>query len=184
MLTDTAVKQVKSREKLYKMGDSDGLSLWVQPSGGKLWRFQYSFQGKVHRMSLGTYPEISLREARERRDTYRKMVANGVNPLKEKREKQQTIEAEAQEASNTFAHIAEQWCDTNLPHLSEKHAVCLKENYLKKRILPAIGRRPISTLISHKTFSTSSNLLKRMRKPPIRSCNSVVKFWNMLAPLA
>ena len=46
MLTDTICKNVKPREKLYKLGDSDDLSLWVQPAGGKLWRFQYGFQGK------------------------------------------------------------------------------------------------------------------------------------------
>ena len=146
MLTDTACKNAKSKETLYKLGDSGGLSLWVQSAGGRLWRFQFSFQGKVHRMSLGTYPEISLREARERRDACRKLVANGINPLEEKRAREQAVEAEAQEEADTFAHVAEQWCNTNLPHLSAKHAIRLKENYLKKRILPTIGQRPISTL--------------------------------------
>ena len=149
MLTDTAVKQAKPKEKLYKMGDSDGLSLWVQAKdkgGGKLWRLQYSFQGKVHRMSVGTYPEISLGDARKRRDACRKMVAQGIDPLKDKREKQQTVEAEAQEERNTFAHIAEQWSHTYFPGLSEKHAKRLKDDYLQKRILPLIGHRPVTTL--------------------------------------
>ena len=149
LLTATACKNAKPREKLYKLGDRNGLSLWIQAKdkgSGKLWRFEYSFQGKVHRMSLGTYPEVSLDEARERRDACRKLVAQGINPLEEKRAKQEAIEVEAQEANNTFAHIAKQWSHTYFPGLSEKHAKRLRDDYLQKRILPLIGHRPVTEL--------------------------------------
>jgi len=148
-LTDTACNNAKPKEKLYKKGDSAGLSLWIQSKdkgGGKLWRLEYTFQGKVHRMSLGTYPEVSLKQARDRRDAYRKMVADGANPLEARQEKQRAAEAEAQEASNTFAHVAEQWGHTYFPGLSAKHAKRLKEDYLQKRILPLIGHRTVATL--------------------------------------
>lgn len=66
-LTDTAVRNAKPREKPYKLGDSLGLFLLVQPSGGKLWRMKYRIDGREKKLGIGTYPEVGLAEARERR---------------------------------------------------------------------------------------------------------------------
>lgn len=67
-LTDTAVRQAKPREKAYTVADGDGLALFVHPRSGKYWHFRYRVGGKAHRVSLGTYPEVSLRDARLRRE--------------------------------------------------------------------------------------------------------------------
>ncbi|MEY3900076.1 MAG: hypothetical protein RI962_1231, partial [Pseudomonadota bacterium] len=79
MLTDTRVKTAKPQAKLYKLVDERGLHLSVYPSGSKLWHMRYRFEGKEKTASLGKYPEVSLAEAREKRDQMRKLVANDID---------------------------------------------------------------------------------------------------------
>ena len=67
-LTDTAARQAKAKEKAYTLKDSDGLFLYIAENGTKSWHYRFTWHGKQPRISLGTYPEISLRDARERRD--------------------------------------------------------------------------------------------------------------------
>jgi hypothetical protein len=78
-LTDTAVKNAKAQDKKVKLFDSEGLFLLVAPNGGKWWRLKYRFQKKEKLLSLGVYPEISLKEARRRRDEARTLVRGGLN---------------------------------------------------------------------------------------------------------
>ena len=73
-LTDTSIRNAKARTKPYKLGDSGGLFLLVQPSGGKLWRLKYRVDGREKKLGLGTYPEISLADARKRRDEAREVL--------------------------------------------------------------------------------------------------------------
>src|SRR5687767_5159769 len=79
-LTATAVRNAKPRAKPYKMGDSLGLFLLVQPSGGKLWRMKYRIDGLEKKLGLGTYPDVGLAEARKRRDEAREQLAAGEDP--------------------------------------------------------------------------------------------------------
>ena len=79
-MTDTKVRNAKPKDKQFKLFDTDGLFLLVSPAGGKWWRFKYRFGGKEKLISLGTYPEVSLSQARARRDAARKQVADGIDP--------------------------------------------------------------------------------------------------------
>ncbi|MDR2626398.1 MAG: Arm DNA-binding domain-containing protein, partial [Zoogloeaceae bacterium] len=79
MLTDTTIKNTKPAAKPSKLADEKGLYLLVNPSGGKLWRMQYRFAGKQKTLAFGAYPDVSLKEARERRDEARKLLANGAD---------------------------------------------------------------------------------------------------------
>ena len=79
-LTDTAIRRTKLRPKPFKMYDSGGLFLLVTPNGGKWWRFKYHFAGKEKLLSLGTYPNVSLKDARERRDQERKKLTSRIDP--------------------------------------------------------------------------------------------------------
>lgn len=79
-LTDAAIKNTRPSFKPVRLFDGGGLYLEVSPAGGKLWRLKYRFDGKEKRLSLGAYPAISLRDARERSDDARKLLANGVDP--------------------------------------------------------------------------------------------------------
>ncbi|MFT3777738.1 MAG: Arm DNA-binding domain-containing protein [Ottowia sp.] len=85
-LTDIAVRQARPKDKNYTLSDGRGLGLCVTPSGGKNWYFRYSWLGKQQRMALGRYPEISLKEARVRREESRACVAQGIHPLKRRRQ--------------------------------------------------------------------------------------------------
>jgi len=106
-LTDIAIRNAKAREKPYKMGDTLGLFLLVQPTGGRLWRLKYRVDGKEKKLGLGTYPEVSLSDARKRRDDAREMVAAGKDPS---REKQRDKVRAKLDADNTFAALSAEYC--------------------------------------------------------------------------
>lgn len=84
-LTDLKIKNLKAKEKAYKTADFDGLFVLVNPSGSKLFRFKYRFNGKEKLLSFGKYPDISLLQARELRDDARRMLAIGNDPSEEKK---------------------------------------------------------------------------------------------------
>ena len=79
-LTDSAIRNAKPADKAKRMFDGGGLYLEVAPSGGKWWRLKYRFGGKEKRLSLGVYPDVTLKDARQRRDEARKLLANQVDP--------------------------------------------------------------------------------------------------------
>ncbi|MCL9982954.1 MAG: integrase arm-type DNA-binding domain-containing protein [Erythrobacter sp.] len=105
-LTDSAIKAAKPKPSQYKLHDEKGLLLIVRPAGGKLWRLKYRFAGKEQQLTIGTYPEVGLKEARERRDRARKVIAEGKDPSAEK--KREKIAA-AISAGNTFKVVAEEF---------------------------------------------------------------------------
>ena len=84
-LTDYTIKNAKQAAKQYKLGDSLGLYLLVTPAGGKLWRLKYRLAGKEKLMAFGAYPEISLADARKRRDVAREQINASKDPSREKR---------------------------------------------------------------------------------------------------
>ena len=106
-LTDVAIKNAKSHEKPYKMGDAGGLFLLVQPSGGKLWRLKYRVDGREKKLAIGPYPEISLAEARRRRDDARTLIVTGKDPSREKQ--RDKVRSRAQ-AESTFAALTKEYC--------------------------------------------------------------------------
>ena len=105
-LTDTVVRQAKADRKDYALHDNDGLSLYVTARGGKSWHFRFSWAGKQPRISLGTYPEISLREARERRDECRALVAKDIDPRMHRRTQRAAAICAAE---NTFEVMFQSW---------------------------------------------------------------------------
>src|SRR5271169_451957 len=98
-LTDTAVRSTKPSQKTVKRYDERGLYLEVSPAGGKWWRLKYRFDGKEKRLSLGVYPNVSLKDARDRRDAARKLLADGIDPS-ENRKAQKA--GRADRAANSF----------------------------------------------------------------------------------
>lgn len=134
ILTDSAIRKAKPKDKRYKMPDLGGLFLEVAPNGSKWWRFRYRFAGKEKLISLGVYPEISLKMARERRDTARRMVAEGNDPhdaFKVQQEETPEVITFSKVADEWFALKEKGWSETNiqkmrirrnayLPHIPEK----------------------------------------------------------------
>jgi integrase len=141
-LTDSAVRSAKPAAKPTKLYDERGLFLLVQPSGGKLWRLKYRFDGKEKKLSLGRYPEVSLREARARRDAARSSLANGVDPIEEQKA---AALLESIERANTFAAVAEEYLDKATKEGRE--AVTIKKSrWLLSLMTPAIGHKPIAQI--------------------------------------
>jgi len=140
-LSDVKIRNAKPSGKQTKLFDMDGLYMLVTPQGGKYWRFKYRFDGKERLLALGTYPEISLADARERRDQARKQVAHGIDPGAA-RKAQKKVETEEKE---TFELIAREWHTKFTPSWSESHAALIIQA-LKKDVFPWIGTHPIKEI--------------------------------------
>jgi integrase len=138
-LSDVKVRSAKPREKFYKLTDGDGLYLHVTEKGSKLWRFRYRFDGKEKLLALGGYPEISLSDARSRRDEARRQLAHGIDPGAVKKAKKQAATAEQE----TFEAVAREWHKTFLASWTPRHAQTILSR-LKHDLFPWMGSRPIN----------------------------------------
>src|SRR5690606_26142202 len=103
-LTDVRIQRAKPKETAYKLKDERGLYLLVSPAGGRLWRLRFSLHGKESMVSLGSYPEVSLKDAREKREEARRLISKGINPAVHRK-----VERTAR--SNTFQALAEEWLE-------------------------------------------------------------------------
>ena len=152
-LTDTAVRNAKPADKARKLFDSGGLYLEVAPSGGKWWRLKYRFEGKEKRLSLGVYPDVSLKDARDRRDEARKLLANEIDPSENRKAKKA---AKVERAANSFEVVAREWFTKHSTHWSDNHANRTIRR-LERDIFPWIGGLPIATV-------TAPQLLDAVRR--------------------
>lgn len=149
-LTDTAVKNSKSKDKPYRLADAGGMYLEVSPTGGKWWRLKYRAGGKEKRISLGVYPDVSLAEARKARDAAKQMIKNGIDPgAKRKADKAEALSAqEAEETAaierqeNTFEAVAREWFGKHAPNWATSHGDKIIRR-LERDIFPWLGQKPI-----------------------------------------
>ncbi|MCC6922442.1 MAG: integrase arm-type DNA-binding domain-containing protein [Nitrosomonas sp.] len=141
-LTDTSIRNAKPSAKPIKLFDERGLFLLVTPTGGKWWRFRYMFHGKEKLLSLGVYPDINLKDARERRDEARKLVANGVNPS-ENRKIQKSARADL--IANSFEVVAREWFAKYSATWAKNHGDRIIRRF-ERDIFPWIGARPIAEI--------------------------------------
>jgi len=155
-LTDILVRNAKPGPKAIRLKDERGLYLEVAPTGGKLWRLRYWIGSKENRISLGRYPDISLREARERRDEARKLIANGINPSESRKEQK----AEAVQDALTFEAVAREWHDrTNASHSEGHKARVIRD--LERDAFPFLGDKPIVGITSHEILATVKMIEER-----------------------
>jgi integrase len=158
-LTDTAIRAAKAREKPYKLSDSGGLFVLVQPSGGKLWRWKYRFQGKEKKLALGTYPATGLREARDRRDRARRLLENGTDPAIEKKRAQVS---QAISAATTFDSVAQEFID-KLEKEGRAESTLTKARWFRDLLSPSIGSRPVADISPHELLDALRKVEKRGR---------------------
>ncbi len=142
LLTDTKVKNAKATNISYRMPDGKGLFLFVTPSGGKLWRWKYRFNGAQKLMALGKYPEVSLAVAREHHAAARRQLAAGDDPMTQR--KADKLAAKADKESS-FESIANQWLEHWRVDKSSQH-IDATERRLKANVFPHIGSRPIAKI--------------------------------------
>lgn len=144
-LKSVEISKAKPQDKQYKLYDAQGLFILVKPNGKKTWRFKYHFASKEKLLTIGQYPEVSLKEARSKRDTLRKAIEDGQDPSLAKKLQKQQI---AQEHSNTFKTLAIEWyTEKHQKDVSASHA---KRNFrrLELDVFPSIGTRAINLLIA------------------------------------
>ncbi|MBI5137150.1 MAG: integrase arm-type DNA-binding domain-containing protein [Nitrospirae bacterium] len=168
-LTDTALRAAKVGDKQRRLADERGLYVLLHPNGAKYWRLKYRFGGKQKTLALGVYPEISLREARERRDQARKLLAHGTDPAEVKRAEKQ---AAAEVSASCFRNVALEWISKQSTRWSEGHARRVEKS-LEDHIFPALGDRPVEEITAQEllrvlrvvegrgTHETSMRLLQR-----------------------
>lgn len=141
-LTDTVLRSAKPKSDQYKLHDTGGLFVIVKPSGSKLWRLKYRFLGKEQQLSLGRYPEVSLKDARERRDRARALLSQGKNPSTEK--KLAVSQARAATA-NTFKAIADELYEKNEQE-GRAIATLAKTRWLLSLLDADLGKRPVAEI--------------------------------------
>lgn len=152
-LTNTAITNAKPATKPFKLADEKGMFLLVTPSGGKWWRLKYRFGGKEKQLSLGIYPEVSLKAARDRRDDARRLLAEGVDPGENRKAVKSAM---TERAANSFEAVAREWYAKKLPGWAPSNAEKIIRR-LELDAFPWLGGRPIAEI-------TPPELLKTLRR--------------------
>ena len=152
-LTDTHLRNLKPSDKVQKLTDGGGLYCHIAPSGGKLWRLAYRFNGKQKLLSLGAYPAVSLKDARQRREEARELLAKGIDPGEHKKEQKAAALAKEREEHDTFQNVALEWFAGYAPTLSLKHAAKLT-SFLHNKLFPALGNKPVADIEPRDIFDT------------------------------
>lgn len=142
MLTDTRIRKEKPRDKPFKIADGGGLFLYVSPSGGKLWRFRYTFGGKEKLLSIGPYPDISLLDARGERDGAKGMLRAGKDPSATKKLRKL---AGVNAADTSFESLSREWFELSKSQWVTRHADDVI-NSLEKEIFPVLGKVQIKDI--------------------------------------
>ena len=140
-LSDMKIQKAKSKDKNVTLFDGGGLFLMVTPTGGKLWRFKYRFDGKEKKLTFGTYPEISLLDARQKRDEARRQLARGIDPGAIRKAQKQA----KTEATETFEIIAREWHERFKSNWTTEYASKIMSR-LEGDVFPYIGARPIKEI--------------------------------------
>jgi len=138
------INNAKTLEKQYKLADSGGLYLLVHPNGSKYWRLKYRFLGKEKTMAFGVYPAVSLKEARVKRDSAKKTLSDGDDPVQLKKSNRRTQKIDAE---NSFNNIAFEWWNNEKDGWKEDHANNVWRT-LEVDVLPYLGSRPITGITS------------------------------------
>jgi len=148
-LSNTAILNARPTDKPYTLADERGLSIQIQPAGGKWWRLRYRFDGKAKMLSFGTYPDVGLKEAREKRDAARKLLAAGVDPGEHRKAAKAT---RVERAANSFEVICREWLENKRSTVEEaQYKKALAR--LEKDVFPWLGGQPIAEITAPKILA-------------------------------
>ncbi|WP_245732472.1 tyrosine-type recombinase/integrase [Solimonas aquatica] len=149
-LTEIQVRTAKPQEKAKRLFDGGGLYLEVSPAGGRWWRLKYRFEGKEKRLSLGVYPEVSLKDARSRRDEARKLIAAGIDPSAD-RQADRARKAEA--GANSFEALAREWIERQATKWTQDYRDTILRR-LERNVFPWLGVRPVADIKAPEVLAT------------------------------
>jgi len=160
-LTELSIKQAKPKIKQYKLTDGEGMYLRVYPNGSKYWQLQFWFEGKQKILSFGVWPDISLKEARDKRFVAKKIIKEGINPIEEKKEilKSHNFiqEEEKLRETTTFNMVAKEWFSRQSLQWTERHSRGVLSS-LNMHVYPDLGEMPISSILKQDIISTLRKL--------------------------
>lgn len=175
-LTDLGIKSIQPTRKAQKLFDGGGLFLMVTPAGGKYWRIKYRFNGKEKLLSLGVYPDVSLSDARDKREEVKKQLKNNINPSQARKiEKHERI----LNAENTFEVVAREWHDKQAHTWTPTHCRDVL-NSLEHDIFPDLGDRPIKEITPWELLSVLQKIEKRgaleVAARTLQRCGAVFRY--------
>ncbi len=154
MLSDVKIRKAKGADKPYKLADERGLHLYVTPAGGRLWRYRYEIGGKEKLLSLGSYPDVGLAEARVARDDAKGILRQGRDPAVVKKQRKAVA---AKEGVETFEALTREWHTLQKDKWSPTHAADVM-NSLARDVFPDLGRMPVRQIVAPDVL----NLIRKM----------------------
>ncbi|MDE2463048.1 MAG: integrase arm-type DNA-binding domain-containing protein, partial [Alphaproteobacteria bacterium] len=166
-LSDVRCRNARNTNRLQKLSDGGGLQLWVQPTGGRLWRLAYRFDGKQKLLALGAYPAVSLADARKARDDAKSLLAKGIDPSQDKKEKKTA------EPQNTFRAVAEEHV-ARIEKEGRADTTITKTKWLLEFAYPLIGDLPITQIGAPAVLNVLRQLEARGRYESARRLRSTI----------
>jgi integrase len=175
-LTNTAIRNAKPKSKAFKLSDGGGLFLLIKPNGGKLWRYKYRFAGKEKLLALGSYPAVSLSDARELHYQARKTLTAGSDPSEARKEAKRQV---AIKAVNNFEAIAREYHQQHLHEWSPHYARDVI-NRLETHLFPKLGNRPIADIAAIEVLDALRVIEKSgaldMAQRMMQTCGQVFRY--------
>jgi integrase len=175
-LSDTAIRNAKPAAKPQKLADGGGLYLLLNPNGSRWWRLKYRIGGKEKLLSLGTYPDTGLKDARDKRDAARKLLAAGVDPG----EQRKAAKAAGEErAANSFEAVAREWHAKQSATWVELHASRIMLR-LENDVFPWLGKRPIADVTAKELLTMVNRIVDRgaveSAHRVLQNCGQVLRY--------
>ena len=175
-LTDTAIKKAQAADKVQKLADGGGLYLHIAVTGGKLWRWAYRFGGKQKTMPLGSYPDVTLKDARDKHALARKALAAGMDPMAQRKaDKAAGLTASA----NSFETVTREWHAHWKATRSDSHVAQVLRRF-EADVFPAIGTRPISDIKAPELVKVAKDIAARgaldVATRALQSCGQVFRY--------
>ena len=174
-LTDATLRSLKPGPKARKVSDGKGLYIEVAPTGGKWWRLKYRIGGKEKRLSLGVYPDVSLKDARDRRDDARKLLAQRIDPSERRKADKR---AAADRSANDFELVAREWFSKHSKNWAPNHSDRIMRR-LERDVFPHIGKRAISEITVPELLAVVRRVEGRTLDTAhraLRSCGQILRY--------
>lgn len=175
-ITDPIIKAAQPKDKAYTIADGEGLALHVQPNGAKWWRFRYRFNGKAGLLSLGVYPDVTLKAARLERDRLQDQIKQGINPSQNRQEEKLTAKIAAE---NSFEAVARLWWDDWKGARTERHAHYVLRR-LEADVFPVIGSKPVTEITAPLLLMTVKKIEARgaldIAKRALETCGQILRY--------
>lgn len=170
MLTDVQIRAIKPDKKIKCVTDEKGLYLEVRPNGALYWRLKYRHAGRENRLSMGVYPETTLKAARSARDAARKLLNQGIDPSQDRKAKKLSVQVAT---ANTFEHLALEWHSAKKSGWSTSHTdTCLER--MKRDLFPWLGARPLTELTPPEILSVLKRVEGRGSIESAHRCKGIV----------